>query len=104
MQAFAEQLVRLGHVWVDGRSQSPSLLQVPAGCRVVPVHDAPHDVDWNSHLPSLRFAHVPVQSRLEPTHAERVPCGDPEATGVQVPSWPDTSQARHDSVQLVLQQ
>lgn len=55
-------------------------------------------------MPSDFPVQVPPHALPSLAQAVRLPCGAPEATGVQVPCMPLMSQAWHEPVQAVSQQ
>jgi hypothetical protein len=88
-------------------AQAPSALQLTATVATPLVHDAgAHCVlpPGKSHDVALVPSQVPPQSEPLPAQVGRRPCGSPEVSVVQLPTWPATSQAWHWPLQAVAQQ
>jgi len=73
----------------------------PAGTNDVPEQLAlPQVTVGYEHSPSARLAHAPAHGVPAPSHAARLPCGAPEATGLQVPPLPELDVGGSDDVQV----
>jgi hypothetical protein len=97
------------HVPDGGDPQDPIPLQVAAGVKVEPAHEAVWQVASFPTNPLHASAFLPSQARptqtsaVPATHAARAPCGAP-TTAVHVPEDPTPSQASHCPVQARSQQ
>jgi hypothetical protein len=82
----------------------PLPLQVPAFTICVPEQVAEPQAEVGyEQSPVERPWHEPAQVPV-PLQAERLPCGGPDLTGLQVPTLPPLSQASHELVQARSQQ
>jgi len=105
LQAVAPQTYA-PHDCVCVAGHAPAPLQEAPSVATPPPHDASrHEVGSPGYAQAVRVvpSHAPPQTVPSVEQTVRAPCGPP-LTAVQVPAFPETSQASHCPSQATLQQ